>query len=165
MLLDLVQQMYRPVCLITRNGSATESTDYLKASGILGFAPGETSKDINVRTLSDGEIEDDEDFYVLLIKDSPGTIAAFAQNNVAKGVITDSPIKHPVVPQLLQMELMIHLLHHQDHLQKILQHLFLILLMQETQFLILKLMMVTLQPIVSLPINLASRKENSLGLL
>ena len=86
------------VSYYTRNGTAKEGEDYLKASGILGFAPGETSKSINVRTLSDGEIEDDEDFYVIIKKDTPGTIAAFAQNNVAKGVITDSPIKNPVVP-------------------------------------------------------------------
>ena len=42
------------VSYATRNGSATESTDYVKTTGILGFAPGETSKG-EVRTLADDE--------------------------------------------------------------------------------------------------------------
>ena len=35
----------------TRNGTASEDVDYVKKDGILGFAPGETSKEIDVRTL------------------------------------------------------------------------------------------------------------------
>tara|TARA_B100000902_G_scaffold157285_1_gene153526 strand:+ start:9758 stop:12610 length:2853 start_codon:yes stop_codon:yes gene_type:complete len=82
----------------TRNGSATEGTDYLKSSGILGFAPGESEKKILVRTLTDTESEGDEDFFVSIRKDSPGTIPAFAKKTVAKCVITESTIRTPGLP-------------------------------------------------------------------
>ena len=83
------------VTYTTRNGSATEGTDYLKSSGILGFAPGESEKKIFVRTLTDAESEGDEDFFVSIKKDSPGTIPSFAKKTVAKCVITESTIKTP----------------------------------------------------------------------
>jgi hypothetical protein len=82
----------------TRNGSATEGTDYLKSSGILGFAPGESEKKILVRTLTDTESEGDEDFFVTIKKDSPGTIPSFAKKTVAKCVITESTIRTPGLP-------------------------------------------------------------------
>ena len=52
-------------------GSATENADYIPESGILGFAPGETSKQIQVRTLNDSEKEQDEEFKVLIRKNTP----------------------------------------------------------------------------------------------
>ena len=82
----------------TRNGSATEGADYLKSSGILGFAPGESEKKIFVRTLTDTESEGDEDFFVTIKKDSPGTIPSFAKKTVAKCVITESTIRTPGLP-------------------------------------------------------------------
>jgi len=53
------------------SGSATENADYLPESGILGFAPGETSKQIQVRTLNDSEREQDEEFKLLIRKNTP----------------------------------------------------------------------------------------------
>ena len=87
------------VSYATRNGSATESTDYVKTTGILGFAPGETSKEIEVRTLTDDESEPDEEFFMTIKKDSPGTIPSFAKRSVAKCVITESTVRTPGVPQ------------------------------------------------------------------
>ena len=52
-------------------GSATENADYIPESGILGFAPGETSKQIQVRTLNDSEREQDEEFKILIRKNTP----------------------------------------------------------------------------------------------
>ena len=52
-------------------GTATENADYIPESGILGFAPGETSKQIQVRTLNDTEREQDEEFKVLIRKNTP----------------------------------------------------------------------------------------------
>ena len=52
-------------------GTATENADYIPESGILGFAPGETSKQIQVRTLNDSEREQDEEFKILLRKNTP----------------------------------------------------------------------------------------------
>lgn len=53
------------------SGSATENADYIPESGILGFAPGETSKEIQVRTLNDSEREQDEEFKILIKKNTP----------------------------------------------------------------------------------------------
>jgi hypothetical protein len=51
-----------------------------------------------VRTLTDTESEGDEDFFVTIKKDSPGTIPSFAKKTVAKCVITESTIRTPGLP-------------------------------------------------------------------
>lgn len=76
----------------TRDGSATSGTDYEQASGILGFAPGETSKQISVRTFADTVDENVEDFYMRIFRYTPGTVLAAAQNNIARCDITESRI-------------------------------------------------------------------------
>tara|TARA_B100000085_G_scaffold17790_1_gene15333 strand:+ start:1979 stop:4840 length:2862 start_codon:yes stop_codon:yes gene_type:complete len=79
----------------TRNGSAQSPNDYEQSSGILGFAPGESSKTISVRTFADSEREFEEDFYMRIFKDTPGTVLMSATNNVGRCVITDSVITTP----------------------------------------------------------------------
>jgi len=56
---------------LSTSGSATPEVDYIPESGILGFSPGETEKTIQVRTLTDTEREKDEDFKILLRKNTP----------------------------------------------------------------------------------------------
>ena len=82
----------------TRDGTATKGTDYLEVSGILGFAPGESSKQIVVRTLADTTIEGEEDFFLRIKKETPGTIPVFAKKTVAKCVITENRVVTPNQP-------------------------------------------------------------------
>ena len=82
----------------TRDGSATKDVDYEQKSGILGFSPGETSKTISVRTYADTETEIDEDFFMTIRKDTPGTIAAVASQTIARCVISDSRVSTPTDP-------------------------------------------------------------------
>lgn len=59
----------------TQDGSASATSDYVANSGTLIFQPGEVSKTIAVRVLSDAEIEGTETFNVVLsgaIPPSPG---------------------------------------------------------------------------------------------
>ena len=74
----------------TRDGSATAPDDYEQKSGILGFSPGETQKTIAVRTFVDNEDESEEDFFMRIFRDTPGTVKASAIQNVAKCRITES---------------------------------------------------------------------------
>ncbi len=80
---------------VTRNGTAKSGTDYEQVSGILGFAPGETSKQISVRTFADTVEENPEDFYMRIFRYTPGTVLAAATNNIARCIITDSVITTP----------------------------------------------------------------------
>ena len=75
------------VSYVTRNGTAQKGSDYEEQSGIVGFAPGETEKTISIRTYADALEELDEDFYVRIRKDTPGTVSASAVKNVARCVI------------------------------------------------------------------------------
>ena len=52
-------------------GSAKEQEDYIPVNDILGFAPGETEKTITIRTVQSVEREADEDFYIILRKNTP----------------------------------------------------------------------------------------------
>jgi len=52
-------------------GTATENEDYYPDSDILGFAPGETSKVISIRTFVNDGYESPEDFYIRLRKNTP----------------------------------------------------------------------------------------------
>ena len=74
----------------TRDGTASKDVDYEQKDGILGFAPGETQKTISVRTFADNEDESEEDFYMRIFRDTPGTVTASATKNVARCVITES---------------------------------------------------------------------------
>jgi len=82
-------------------GTATPDQDYLPDNGILGFAPGETVKSIAIRTFSSPEKEGDEDFYVILKKNSPGEgsrIKSTFIKNVGRCVITERNVKVPGTP-------------------------------------------------------------------
>ena len=82
-------------------GTATPDQDYLPDNGILGFAPGETVKSIAIRTFSSPEKEGDEDFYVILKKNSPGEgsrIKSTFIKNVGRCVITERNVKEPGTP-------------------------------------------------------------------
>jgi hypothetical protein len=64
----------------TSNGSAKSRGDYIAAVGTLAFAPGETSKTVDVAIVGDNKIEGTEKFFVnlsgavnALIGDSQGT--------------------------------------------------------------------------------------------
>ena len=74
-------------------GSATVGEDYLEVSGILGFAPGETAKNIEITTLYSVEKESDEYFFIKLEKNSPseqsGVKVNFV-NNIGKCTITEN---------------------------------------------------------------------------
>lgn len=59
----------------TADGSATAGSDYLPASGMLTFDPGETSKTITVTVFGDTEKEKHERFYVNLDSPLGATIA------------------------------------------------------------------------------------------
>lgn len=82
----------------TRNGTAEENVDYQKTDGILGFAPGETSKTIKVRTFADSVEDDAENFYLRITKGSPGTVPVYAKKYVAKCTIKENPINTPNNP-------------------------------------------------------------------
>jgi hypothetical protein len=56
----------------TANGSATAGSDYQTASGIVTFAPGQTSQTIGVAVIGDATLEPDETFTVNLSSPSPG---------------------------------------------------------------------------------------------
>jgi chitinase len=59
----------------TADGTATAGSDYQAASGTLTFAPGETSRTIDVTVNSDTNIEPDETFTVRLTNSSGATIS------------------------------------------------------------------------------------------
>jgi hypothetical protein len=48
----------------TANGAATAGSDYVATSGTLTFAPGETSKTVNVTVKGDNQKESSETFFV-----------------------------------------------------------------------------------------------------
>src|SRR5439155_671009 len=59
----------------TNDATATAPTDYTAAGGTLTFAPGQTSKTINVSVKGDTTFEPDETFTVQLSNPSGATIA------------------------------------------------------------------------------------------
>ena len=70
--------------------TATPNKDFLMVDDIVGFAPNESSKTIQVKTINDGVAEDDEVFFARIKLNSPdrksGIISKF-ENNVAKCII------------------------------------------------------------------------------
>lgn len=77
----------------TAPGTAT-ADDFDAASGTLVFAPGETSRSINVRVLGDTRVENDETFSVILSNASQAVIS----NGSAVGTILDDD-QPPSEPQ------------------------------------------------------------------
>ena len=76
-------------------GTATPDEDYLKVTeSVLGFTPGETSKTIEIQTLST-EDTDDEDFYISLKKNTPLNINVSFKKSTAKcdikALVPDEP--------------------------------------------------------------------------
>ena len=67
------------VAYATQDGSATTAdSDYQATSGVVTFAPGETSKSITVVVLGDNTAETDEDFAVELSNPSGGNLVVSA---------------------------------------------------------------------------------------
>ena len=81
----------------TRSGTAIEDVDYMGADGILGFVEGEIEKKVIVRTFADAEVEKDEDFFLVIYKDTPTTISSVAEKNIGRCVITkQSALPEPI---------------------------------------------------------------------
>jgi len=82
-------------------GTAVAGVDYLEASGILGFAPGEISKVISITTLYDEVVEEDKYFFLQLQRNSPRNSrrskTAFVKN-IARCTITERDVTQPYDP-------------------------------------------------------------------
>lgn len=79
-------------------GTAKENEDYLPDNSILGFAPGETEKTIQIKTFINSEKEGPEDFYLYIKTNSPKSesgIQTVFTKNLAKCTITENDIKNP----------------------------------------------------------------------
>ena len=84
---------------IKKQGTATAGSDYLEQEGILGFAPGETQKTINIQTLVDQEKDPEETFFIRLKKNSPvDDVKTVFVKNIGKGTITEKDVKKPYDP-------------------------------------------------------------------
>ena len=86
----------------TVGGTATEGTDYSRASGTLTFAPGASDKTISVQTREDELDEPDETFTVTLTGPNGATLL----DDTATGTIADDderplePINQQLIPEL-----------------------------------------------------------------
>src|SRR5204863_264091 len=79
----------------TSNGTATAGSDYSATSGLLTFAPGETSKNIVVPVIADTSVEGNETLTVTLSAPSTRTLATSS----AIGTILDDDVA-PAVPSV-----------------------------------------------------------------
>jgi len=84
------------VSYATANGMATAGSDYTAKSGTVTFAPGESSKTIDVAILGDTTVEANETFLVQLTSASGATIAT----SQAIGTIVNDDIQQPTLPTL-----------------------------------------------------------------
>ena len=78
---------------LATKGSATVGEDYLEVSGILGFAPGEITKTIEITTLYSEQKEGNEYFFIKLNKNSPSKQSGIKVNfvkNIGKCTITEN---------------------------------------------------------------------------
>ena len=84
-----------------KSGTAKEGEDYLGVNDILGFAPGEKSKEIFVQTLTSTEREPDEEFKLLIRKNTPkkgSKIQSKFKRTLATCTITEYNLKEPYSP-------------------------------------------------------------------
>ena len=78
----------------TADGSATAGSDYAAANNSLSFAPGETSKSVNITIFGDTTEEPDESFTLSL----SNILGADAGTTTATGTITDDDAPTPPAP-------------------------------------------------------------------
>lgn len=78
----------------TADGSATAGSDYASANNSLSFAPGETSKSVNITVFGDTTEEPDESFTLSL----SNILGADAGTTTATGTITDDDAPTPPAP-------------------------------------------------------------------
>ena len=86
-------------------GTATAGTDYLAVDDILGFAPGETEKPIEVQTFKDDTKEFPETFFIRLTTNSPvndSEVITNYINNIGKGTIVEKDLKEPYDPYITE---------------------------------------------------------------
>src|SRR5205823_9745060 len=77
----------------TEDGTATAGKDYLAAGGTLTFAPGETSKNVDVTVYGDFEDEGSETFS-LKLSGASGIIIA---DNTGVATITNAAVPVPAI--------------------------------------------------------------------
>ena len=84
---------------LKNQGNATAGTDYLEESGLLGFSPDETEKEIEVQTLVDFDSDSNEAFFIRLTNNSPeeGVPIKF-KRNIARCTILEKNLKEPYDP-------------------------------------------------------------------
>jgi hypothetical protein len=88
---------FTDVTFNTSDGSASQSSDYVVASGTFTFAPGETSKTFSVLIVDDGIVENPENFNVTLsnpngaVLGTPSTATITITDNDTAGSITPAP--------------------------------------------------------------------------
>ena len=90
---------------LKNQGTATAGTDYLVVDDILGFAPGETEKPIEVQTFKDDSKEFPETFFVRLTTNSPvndSEVITNYINNIGKCTIVEKDLKEPYDPYLAE---------------------------------------------------------------
>jgi hypothetical protein len=81
---------------VTADGTATAGVDYVATSGTLVFAPGETTKTIEVDVLGDALVEPDETFFVNLNNPSLSADKVVVTTSSGKGTILNDDIA-PVI--------------------------------------------------------------------
>ncbi|MBK1791018.1 glycosyl hydrolase family 18 protein [Persicirhabdus sediminis] len=84
------------VSYITVDGDATADTDFTATSGTLEFAPGETTKSINVEILGNRLIDEDRSFSIQLAGVDGETVPVFTSSQDSQATITilddDGPV-------------------------------------------------------------------------
>jgi len=80
----------------TVNRGAISPTDFVATNGIITFAPGTTSRTINVTVNGDTVVENNETFLVTLSNASGGAITA----NTGVGIIINDDSLSPVLPKI-----------------------------------------------------------------
>lgn len=81
------------VSFFTVNGTADQD-DYQSTSGVLGFSPGETQKEIEIQTFVGPDSDlGREDFFVRLRRETPGPEISFTQFRSSYGRIIINPLR------------------------------------------------------------------------
>ena len=90
---------------LKNQGTATAETDYITVDDILGFAPGETEKPIEVQTLKDDTKEFPETFFVRLTTNSPvndSEVITNYINSIGKCTILEKELKEEYDPYIAE---------------------------------------------------------------